>query len=195
MPSAGSITKTIRFSPEDREKVESLIESENLTWGGAIHKLISGQGTPQNGYQKTRGNTKSVYQGTPHDEIRDLRNRLQELRARCKGEKAEELFDSKLYSGIQIETIDEGTPRRQDLMDKAVEDDINQMCRLSGISTHDFYRGVSELWSAGKLEIEGEKVKSNGEYDVKHFEEVCYRAHIGPQEAIDKLTRSLERNV
>lgn len=150
MPSAGSITKTIRFSPEDREKVESLMESENLTWGGAIHKLISGQGTPQNGYQKTRENTKSVYQGTP---------------------------------------------RRQDLMDKAVEDDINQMCRLTGISTHDFYRGVSELWSAGKLEIEGEKVRSNGEYDVKHFEEACYRAHIGPQEAIDKLTRSLERNV
>ena len=147
MPSLGAITKTIRLSPEDREIVEEIMRSEDLTWSGAIHKLISEKGTPQNVSQK---NTKIENEGTPH---------------------------------------------RQDLMDRAVEREIGSMCRLSGISTHDFYRGVCELWESGKLEVEGDKVKSLGKYNVKKFEEVCYRAHVLPQKMIDKLTESLEKNV
>lgn len=201
MPSVGAITKTIRLNAEDREYIESLMLGENLTWSGAIHKVISERGTPQNGSQKNRGNKKEG-QGTPYDEIRDLeirdlRYRLQELRTRCKGEKATELFDSKLYSHIQIEPIlgGEGTPHRQDLMDRAVERDIGNMCKASGISTHDFYRGVCELFNEGQIGIEEGKVKSYGEYDMKDFEMVCYKLRERPEKMLEKLTRSLERNV
>lgn len=42
MPSQGSITKTIRLSAEDRAVIERIMEEENVTWSGAIHRLIVG---------------------------------------------------------------------------------------------------------------------------------------------------------
>lgn len=133
MPSLGSITKTIRLSAEDKEKVEGMMKDGGLTWSGAVHRLI------------------------------------------CE--------------------FDRGTPtefKRQDLMDKAVERELRQMCRLSGISTHDFFRGVSELWERGKIEIDREKVKCNGELDVKRFMYVCYKHKMKPQEMIDKLAERID---
>lgn len=47
MPSKDSVTKTIRIGKEDLEVVESLMESEGLSWSGAIHQIISERGTPQ----------------------------------------------------------------------------------------------------------------------------------------------------
>lgn len=145
MPSVGAITKTIRLNPEDREKVESLMMGENLSWSGAIHKLISGG---------------STVGGTPQ-------------RKDCKPNQE----------------------HRQDLMDRAVERDIGEMCKLSGISTHDFYRGVCEYFTEGQIVIHEGKVKCLGEYDLRDFESVCYRLHTKPKEMLEKLTRSLERNV
>lgn len=91
------------------------------------------------------------------------------------------------------ESIPKGTPleNRQDLMDKAVERDIGSMCKLSGISTHDFYRGICELWNKGYVCIEDGKVKSKGEWKMDKFEEMCHIMHENPQSVIDKIAKGL----
>lgn len=91
--------------------------------------------------------------------------------------------------------IQKNTEFRQDLMDRAVERDIGEMCKLSGISTHDFYRGICELFTDGQIGIDEGRVRSFGEYDLRDFESVCYRLHQRPKEMLEKLTRSLERSV
>lgn len=165
MPSAGAITKTIRLSPTDREMVEGLMNSEGLTWSGAIHKLITEGGTPKSGYQKTRENKKPG-KGTPYGK-----------------------------DSTSVMAENQGKIYHQDLMDRAVERDIGEMCKLSGISTHDFYRGICELFTDGQIGIDAGRVRSFGEYDLRDFESVCYRLHQRPKEMLEKLTRSLERSV
>lgn len=150
MPSIGSITKTIRFSLEDRERIERLIEEEGISWSRAVHKLMN-EGTPEKGYQKTRQNTKSADKGTPQEKPQ----------------------------------------YRQDLMDRAVEKDIDKMCELSGISTHDFYRGICDMFNDGKIYCEGDKVKSKGEWKLDEFIEVCHEVNVYPQEMIDKIVKGL----
>lgn len=152
MPSVGAITKTIRLNREDRAIVEELMLGENLSWSGAIHKLINGE------------NKKSIVGGTPQG--KDCKPRGKENQG-----------------------------NRQDLMDRAVERDIGEMCKASGITTHDFYRSVCELFNEGQLGVEGEKVKCVGKYNMGDFENVCYKLHTKPEEMLEKLTRSLERNV
>lgn len=49
MPSQGSITKTIRLSAEDRAVIERIMEEENVTWSGAIHRLIVGDVSQKEG--------------------------------------------------------------------------------------------------------------------------------------------------
>lgn len=131
MPSVGSITKTIRLSPIDREYIESLMLERGLTWSGAVHYVISG------------------------------------------GTRSEE------------EIV-------QSLMDKAVYRGIKKKCKAEGISTHDFFRGVLELWEKGKIEIVDGKVRSNGEWRMKEFETACYKIGKLPQEVIDAVTRGLK---
>ena len=131
MPSVGSITKTIRLSPIDREYIESLMSERGLTWSGAVHYVISG------------------------------------------GTRSEE------------EIV-------QSLMDRAVYRDIKKKCKANGISTHDFYRGILELWEKGKIEIVDGKVRSNGEWRTKEFETACYKIGKLPQEVIDAVTRGLK---
>lgn len=84
---------------------------------------------------------------------------------------------------------------QNNLMDKAVERDLVDMCRVSGISTHDFFRGVCELWNDGEIGIDGERVKSLGHYNIERLVELCHIMNIKPQEAIDKITRSMEKGV
>lgn len=91
-----------------------------------------------------------------------------------------------------LQSKNEGTPLREDLMDIAVERDLKQMCKLSQISTHDFFRGINDIWERGQLEIEGHKVRSTGIYDVSKLEEECYKRGIKPQSMIDKVVRSLQ---
>lgn len=79
----------------------------------------------------------------------------------------------------------------QNIMDKAVYKDINDMCRSCQISTHDFYRGVCDLWNSGKLFIEDGKVKSKGEWDLDMFVERCHFINEYPQDVIDKVTKGL----
>ncbi len=69
MPTIGSITKTIRFSPTDLGIIEDLMRKENTTFNNAVHLLVengvhpkkiekSASGTPEN--EKKQENT-----GTP----------------------------------------------------------------------------------------------------------------------------------
>lgn len=98
---------------------------------------------------------------------------------------------------LREKTYTGGVPQENmpDLMDIAVEKDLAKMCELCGISTHDFFRDVDELFNDGKLEIENGKVKSRGEYNLRYFLETCHKANVRPQEMIDKFTRSLEKGV
>ena len=41
MPSPGSITKTIRLSPQDREYIEGIMRENGVTWSGAVHYLVN----------------------------------------------------------------------------------------------------------------------------------------------------------
>lgn len=59
MPSAGSITKTIRINAEDKAIIEELMAKEALTWSGAVHRLISEGSVPK----REKGNTKGVPDG------------------------------------------------------------------------------------------------------------------------------------
>lgn len=81
---------------------------------------------------------------------------------------------------------------RQDLMDKAVEREIKGKCEENGISTHDFFRGINELWKKKKLEIDGYKVVSLGDYELHAFEEACYILNCHPQNVIDRMTAKLK---
>lgn len=45
MPSHDSITRTIRFCKEDVESIENTMKREDLTFNGAVHRLISAERT------------------------------------------------------------------------------------------------------------------------------------------------------
>lgn len=79
-----------------------------------------------------------------------------------------------------------------ELMDKAVERGIVKLCRANGISTHDLFRGILELWEKGKIAIEDGKVKSLGEWKMKEFEMLCYKGKKTPQEVIDAFVNGLK---
>ena len=55
MPSIGSITKTIRINAEDKVYIEELMDENNLTWSGAVHKLVSERGVPQKKAEESEG--------------------------------------------------------------------------------------------------------------------------------------------
>lgn len=80
---------------------------------------------------------------------------------------------------------------REDLMDRAVQREIKSMCKGSGISEHDFYRGVMELWDSGKIYVEYGEVKCKGQWDMEEFEEACHRVNVYPQTMIDKIVKGL----
>lgn len=46
MPTIGSITKTIRFSPSDLEKIELTMKKEDTSFNNAVHLLINQTGVP-----------------------------------------------------------------------------------------------------------------------------------------------------
>lgn len=139
MPSKGSITKTIRLSAEDREYIESLINREECTWSGAIHKIIEG----------------------------------------CQG----------VHPQKQSKPL-EGTPLEMPEKDYK---DLESMCRVSGMTIGQFMGYVYGLFNDGKIYIDGTRVKTRGECDLRELEEMCHRFNADPQDMIDKLVKSLTR--
>lgn len=47
MPTVGSITKTMRISPEDLGVIEGIMRDERVSWSGALHYLVEKAGTPK----------------------------------------------------------------------------------------------------------------------------------------------------
>lgn len=175
-------TVKLRISEELYKEVEDLGENISETI-----RLLIRKGIDSNAPQK------APKSNAPQKRALDI------IAMRCRTKRGQEEFESGRYGNLtiltneELENMENNVPQNhQELMDKAVEKDINQMCRLNNISTHDFYRGVCELWNAGKLEIDGEKVVSLGKYDVRMFEETCYKNKLRPQEVLDKLTRRME---
>lgn len=80
---------------------------------------------------------------------------------------------------------------RQDIMDRAVERDIKMECRKKGISTHDLFRGVSELFRKGRIYEEKGRIKLKGELDTERIEENSWKRGINPQELIDQIADKL----
>lgn len=81
----------------------------------------------------------------------------------------------------------------QSVMDKAVYRDIKRMCELNGYSTHDFYRGVCEMFNEGILYIDEKRLKCKGEWRMEEFVEKCHSINKYPQDVIDMVTRGLRR--
>ena len=131
MPSQGSITKTIRFSAEDRAVVERIMENEGCTFNWAVHRAISDGGEPR------------------------------------------EDGDVSLSGGVYRE--------------------INQMCRLNGLTFERFMEYIRALFASGSIYVEGLTVRTRGEYDLEGLKEVCHRVNVDPQEMINKLVSSLRR--
>ena len=72
-------------------------------------------------------------------------------------------------------------------------DEIIKMCELCGITTVEFFDEVCRLFNEGKLEVEGNTVKSNGEYDLRDLEEVCHLNNVTVENALEKTIRSMMR--
>lgn len=78
-----------------------------------------------------------------------------------------------------------------ELMDRAVEKDLVRLCRANGITTHDFFRGVMELFTKHKIKVDMQGLRTVGDVDTEKFEETCYKNKLRPQEVLDKLTRRM----
>jgi hypothetical protein len=94
---------------------------------------------------------------------------------------------------MALEAFEIDYKAESELMDKAVEKGLVQRCRANRISTHDFFRGIMEMWERGKIEIEGGRVKGVGEWRMKEFETVCYKRGKYPQEVIDMVVAGLKQ--
>ena len=70
MPTIGSITRTVRFNPEDLGKIESLMKKEDTSFNNAVHLLINDTGTPQKNEKSSLGTPqKTIEVYTPNKNI------------------------------------------------------------------------------------------------------------------------------
>lgn len=162
------------------EKIRELIRGGVIKHG----EIQKGEYVPQKVIRKLYASIHGVCEGNAKDYLESI-ERSDWSKVRIIPETA---YKKLLNEGGNV-------PQNSDLMDKAVEKDLVDMCKLSGISTHDFFRGVSELWNDGEIGIDGERVKSLGHYNIERLVELCHIMNINPQEAIDKITRSMEKGV
>ena len=81
----------------------------------------------------------------------------------------------------------------ESMMDEGLYKDLDQMCRLSGLTIGRFMEYIRDMFEEGKIYIEGVQVKVKGEYELRGLIDICYRMNVDPQDMIDKLVRSLQR--
>lgn len=72
-------------------------------------------------------------------------------------------------------------------------EEIVNMCNLCGITTIEFFDEICRLFNEGKLEVNGNTVKSNGDYNLRELEDVCHLNNISVEDAIDKTIISMSR--
>lgn len=79
MPTIGSITKTIRFSPADLEKIESLKKKEDTTFNNAVHLLMNQAGVPlKNKDYESIEEMAVLMKVTPEKILSDIRELIEE---------------------------------------------------------------------------------------------------------------------
>ena len=79
MPTIGSITKTIRFSPADLEKIESLMKKEDTTFNNAVHLLMNQAGVPlKNKDYESIEEMAVLMRVTPEKILSDIRELIEE---------------------------------------------------------------------------------------------------------------------
>ena len=84
----------------------------------------------------------------------------------------------------------EGVPQ---IMSEDTYRDLEQMCKLSGLTFDKFMDYIRRLFNDGRIYIEGIAVKTRGEYDLDYLVDVCHRINVDPQEMINKLANNLVR--
>lgn len=109
------------------------------------------------------------------------------------------------WSGAIHKIISEGRPIKSIPKITSVKDsdrlpmseetyrDIENMCRLSGLTFANFMNYIQRLFNDGYIYIEGVAVKTKGDYDLSYLLDACHRANVDPQEMINKLANSLVR--
>ena len=192
-------TVKLRISEELYREIEERGSNVSETIRNLIRRGLEGN-VPQNkSIEKSEKILLKDY--VPQKEVEKI---LREISARCDGEESLREFKAKKFESLVVVREEEWRKKEQEdnapqnieeivqwIMDKAVYKDINEMCRSCQISTHDFYRGVCDLWNSGKLFIEDGKVKSKGEWDLDMFVERCHYINEYPQDVIDKVTKGL----
>lgn len=84
----------------------------------------------------------------------------------------------------------EGVPQ---IMSEDTYRDLEEMCKLSGLTFDKFMDYIRRLFNDGKIYIEGIAVKTKGDYDLEYLVDICHRVNVDPQEMINKLANSLVR--
>lgn len=79
------------------------------------------------------------------------------------------------------------------IMSEETYKDLEQMCRLSGLTIDRFMDYIRRLFNDGRIYIEGIAVKTRGEYDLSQLTDVCHRLNVDPQEMINRLANNLVR--
>lgn len=90
------------------------------------------------------------------------------------------------------------TPKKEEgdvhqIMSEETRADLEQMCRVSGLTLGRFMEYIRVLFNDGKIYVDGLTVKTRGDYDLRYLVDVCHRLNIDPQEMINKLANSLVR--
>lgn len=70
---------------------------------------------------------------------------------------------------------------------------IEQICKENGISYRRFMEEIEGLYKDGHIYLEGLRVRTKGECNLRELLEICYRLNVDPQEMIDRLARSLQK--
>ena len=102
MPSIGSTTRTIRFSPEDLGIIEDLMKKEDTTFNKAVHLLISGGVHPKNTVKVVPTEEKIENKGTPipktsYEAISEMANLMRVPTEKLLDDVKELLEDGTLY--------------------------------------------------------------------------------------------------
>lgn len=176
-------TVKLRLSKELYEEVEK----NGVNMSESIRNLIR-VGLKKHGKIQSGGNV-------PQNEEEGLKAALL---LRCT-DKSRKIFEESGWSEIRVVTNEEYAERGKNVPQNLLEigeekySDLENMCRVSGMSVGRFMEYVYRLFSEGKIYIDGYVVKTKGECDVSELEEVCHRINVDPQEMIDKLAKGLLR--
>lgn len=156
-------TVILRINRELDEKLKKESAEEELSVSEYCRRILEG---------KKECNTELQGIETLKEENTVLQNRIKELESK----------------GV-IQNTD-GFPQ---LMNADTYRDIENMCRLSGLTFTNFMNHIQRLFNDGYIYIEGVAVKTKGDYDLSYLLDACHRANVDPQEMINKLANSLVR--